>query len=327
MNNFLIGTINSILFLLLLVLIEYITRRKNLNKEFTRKIAHVISGLFGVVMAFVLDKWVFIAFALIFFVIISISYGIKFFSSIHNVKRKTYGEILLPLGILAAYIFSNGAKTARDVTIVRDDIIIKSVRIEQKESGGKKIGVIHLTRYGDDTKGLLDEAITKLLNDNVKAIVLDERNNPGGYITSAVDVASNWIDSGKVIVSEQFADGRKNSYNAEGTPRLKGFPTVVLINEGSASASEIVAGALKDYGLATLVGKKSFGKGSVQEMTDLPGGTSIKVTIAKWLTPNGYNINHEGIKADVEVDISQSDVEAGQDPQLDKAIETAAAKI
>lgn len=109
MSNFFIGVVNSTIFLILLVLIEYVTRRKNLNKELTRKIAHILSGLFGVVMAFVLSKWIFVTFALIFFVIISTSYGVKFFSSIHNVKRKTYGELLLPLGILGAYIFSNGA--------------------------------------------------------------------------------------------------------------------------------------------------------------------------------------------------------------------------
>lgn len=109
MNNFLVGIIYSTLFLLLLILIEYVTRKKNLNKELTRKIAHILSGLFGIAIAFVLNKWIFITFAMIFFVIISISYGIKFFSSIHNVKRKTFGELFLPLGILAAYIFSNGA--------------------------------------------------------------------------------------------------------------------------------------------------------------------------------------------------------------------------
>lgn len=108
MNNFLIGAIYSTFFLLLLVLIEYLTRKRNLNKELTRKIAHILSGLFGIAMAFVLNKWIFITFAVIFFVIIAISYGTKFFSSIHNVKRKTFGELLLPLGILVAYIFSNG---------------------------------------------------------------------------------------------------------------------------------------------------------------------------------------------------------------------------
>lgn len=109
MNNFLVGAIYSFLFLLLLMLIEYVTRWKNLNKELTRKIAHILSGLFGIAMALVLNKWIFITFATFFFVIITISYGIKFFSSIHNVKRKTFGELLLPLGILVAYIFSDGA--------------------------------------------------------------------------------------------------------------------------------------------------------------------------------------------------------------------------
>ncbi|HLC45197.1 MAG TPA: S41 family peptidase [Patescibacteria group bacterium] len=224
-------------------------------------------------------------------------------------------------------IYRTGDAEPREVAIIRDTIVVKSVSVEYKDVGKKKIGVIKLRRFGDDTKGDMNDAVTKLLRENVAGVILDLRNNPGGYITTAVEVASNWVDEGKVIVSEQFGDGRKDPYSAQGATRLKGLPAVVLVNEGSASASEIVAGALHDYGLAVLVGKKTFGKGSVQELVDLPDGTNIKVTIAKWLTPNGKNINIEGIQPDIEAEITQEDINASRDPQMDKALEELGKKL
>ncbi|MCL5435642.1 MAG: S41 family peptidase, partial [Patescibacteria group bacterium] len=158
-----------------------------------------------------------------------------------------------------------GETEPRKFSIVRDTIVIKSVATDIKEVDGKKIGVIELRRFGEDTKGDLDAAITKLLNENIKGVILDLRSNPGGYITAAVQVASNWLKDGDVVVYEQDGDGTKTPYNASGVPRLAGLPTAVLTNEGSASASEIVAGALHDHGLAALIGKKTFGQGSVQE--------------------------------------------------------------
>jgi carboxyl-terminal processing protease len=223
--------------------------------------------------------------------------------------------------------FRDGFEAPKKLTIVRDTIVVKSVSMEVKEVNGKKIGVIKLRRYGEDTKGDLDAIVTRILSENIKGVILDERNNPGGYITSAVEVASNWVKDGDVVVSEQFRDGKKDDYRASGVARLAGLPTVVLVNEGSASASEIVAGALKDYGLATLIGKKTFGKGSVQELVNLPECADLKITVAKWLTPNGKNINLEGIAPDMEVDIKQEDIDAFRDPQLDKSLEFVAGKI
>ena len=218
-------------------------------------------------------------------------------------------------------VLSPNASETREVSIVRDNIVVKSVSSEIKNVEGKKIGVIKLRRFGEDTKGELDAAVTDLLQQNISGVILDLRNNPGGFITSAIDVSSNWVKENKVVVTEEFGDGFKNDHVANGASRLAGIPTVVLVNEGSASASEIVAGALRDYDLATLVGKKTFGKGSVQELVDLPDGADLKITIAKWLTPNGFNINVEGISPDIEVELTLEDIDNFVDPQLDRALE------
>ena len=155
---------------------------------------------------------------------------------------------------------------------------------------------------------------------DIKSIILDLRNNPGGYLDTAIDIASYWIRSG-VIVQERDRNNQITKHNAIGNPILENYPTVVLINQGSASASEILSGALKDYKKATLVGKKTFGKGSVQEYQELGDGTAIKITVAEWLTPNNININKNGIEPDIEVDYTEQDFEKNIDPQLNKAIE------
>ena len=183
-----------------------------------------------------------------------------------------------------------------------------------------KIFVITITNFNNDTTELFKQAAQEAVEKNPKGIILDLRNNPGGYLETAVDVASEWIDQG-VIVSEQFNTEKKNDYLRRGRARLKDFPTVVLVNQGSASASEIVSGALKDYGKATIVGMKTFGKGSVQTLDELNDGSSVKITVAKWLTPKGNNINEQGITPDVEVDLTSEDYDKGRDPQLDKAVE------
>ena len=149
---------------------------------------------------------------------------------------------------------------------------------------------------------------------------MDLRNNPGGFLDTAVDVAGEWIQH-DVVVQEKFSDGSVRNYNSDGLARFIDVPTVVLVNGGSASASEIVAGALQDYGLGTIVGQKTFGKGSVQTLTDFSDGSSIKITVAKWLTPNGRSINDEGVIPDESVDYAPEDYDAGTDPQLNRAVE------
>jgi carboxyl-terminal processing protease len=209
-----------------------------------------------------------------------------------------------------------GATDPIDVTITRDDITVPSVKWSMKASD---VGYINITRFGPDTTELVDKAAAELKTQGAKKIILDMRNDPGGYLDAAVGVASQFLDPGKLVVEERGNESSKLTARSGG--RLIGLPTIVLINGGSASASEIVAGALHDNKAAQLEGEKSFGKGSVQEIKDLPGGAQLKVTVAHWYTPGGVNINKEGIKPDVEVKMTGADFNANQDPQLDKALQ------
>jgi len=200
-------------------------------------------------------------------------------------------------------------KEPKIFTITRDDIKIVSVRSEVKEGG---IGYMQISHFNADTGERFRNAIESLLAQNVKGLVLDLRNDPGGYLSMAVEIASYWVDAESSVVLERSGDTLVEEYRAVRNQALKGMPTAVLINRGSASASEIVAGALQDYALATLIGQQSFGKGSIQE---------VKLTIARWFTPHNRQIDKEGILPDVEVDLKEEDVTAGRDPQLEKALE------
>lgn len=205
----------------------------------------------------------------------------------------------------------------QDFTITRAKIMVKSVKWEMRD---EDIMVIKISHFNDDTEGLFDRAIRDVISKNPKAIILDLRNNPGGFLETAIEVASEWVEEG-VIVIEKFSEDNKNEYLTRGRARLAGFKTAVLVNEGSASASEIVAGALQDHGLAAIVGMQTFGKGSVQALEKLDDGSSVKITVAHWLTPEGHNINEEGITPDEEVDLTKEDYENDLDPQMEKAIE------
>ncbi|HYV33225.1 MAG TPA: S41 family peptidase [Candidatus Limnocylindria bacterium] len=223
-------------------------------------------------------------------------------------------------------LIRSGKDKPFDVTITRDTIVIKSVKLTYKETVGPdenkmNIAIIKISEFGDDTTSLFTQAVNDVLTHNVDGIIIDLRNNPGGYLQTAVDVASNWVKEGDIVVSEAHSDGRTIKYTGEGNPRLAGIKTEVLINGGSASAAEILSGALYDHGFAKLVGEKSFGKGSVQELVDLPGGSAVKVTIAKWITPNGVNLNHNGLDPDVTAKLTADDVSSGKDPQMDAAMQ------
>lgn len=203
-----------------------------------------------------------------------------------------------------------------EIKITRDTITIASV--ESKIIDGN-IGYLKISRYGEDTVSLATKAANEFKSKGVKGIILDVRNDPGGLLDAAVGVSSLWLDNGKTILQEK-RDGKViKTFEAKGVPILKGIKTVVLINEGSASASEITAGALQDNGVATIIGVKSFGKGSVQQLERLADGSVLKVTIARWFTPNGANIDKEGIKPDIEVKLSEDDFKSQRDPQLDAA--------
>ncbi len=214
------------------------------------------------------------------------------------------------------------AGTTVKVTIQRDGTImnfnitratINNPSVTSAVANG--IGTITISRFDDQTGTLARAAAQDFKSKNVKAVILDLRNDGGGYLTAAQDVAGLWLDN-QVVVTERSGGAVIDTLRTGSNVLLAGIPTVVLVNGSSASASEIVAGALQDYGAAKLVGEKTFGKGSVQKLIDLDGGAQLKVTIAKWYTPKGKNINKEGITPDVSATLTQADVDAGRDPQV-----------
>lgn len=200
----------------------------------------------------------------------------------------------------------------QDFTITRDNIKIASVTSKTLDGN---IGYIQISQFSDDTSSLVKQAAQGFADKKVSGIVLDLRSNPGGLLSSAVDISSLWLDNGQTILKEKRGSQVTQTYTAKGTPILKGIPTVVLIDGGSASASEITAGALKDNGAATLIGTKSYGKGSVQTILNLSGGSQLKVTVARWYTPNDKNIDKTGITPDQTVELGDSG-----DNQLEAAL-------
>ena len=216
-----------------------------------------------------------------------------------------------------------GADKPFDVIITRQQIAIASVKSEVAGS----IGYLKISQFTSDTTKLAKDAAADFKAKGVKAVILDLRSNPGGYLKGAVDISSLWLNQGQVVVAEKRDGQIISTEYASGGNSLKGLPTIVLINSGSASASEITAGALHDNNAATIVGDKSFGKGSVQQVENLPGGGELKVTIARWYTPKGANIDKQGITPDVLVTLSDDDQKAGRDPQKDKAIQILQTKI
>ena len=213
-------------------------------------------------------------------------------------------------------IARNGDKL-RDISITRDTIVVKSVATNYDQASG--LYTITVSNFNADTEPLFQAAIQDIERQKPRGLILDLRNNPGGYLDAAVAIASFWISDG-VIVSEQFSNqSATQPQHARGLAPLAGLPTVVLINQGSASASEIVAGALMDHQQATTIGKTTYGKGSVQVVRDLPDGSMVKITTAKWLTPNGTSINDKGIKPNIEVELTEDDFNKNVDPQMVKA--------
>jgi carboxyl-terminal processing protease len=206
------------------------------------------------------------------------------------------------------------AGTVKDYTITRETINNPSV--ESSISNG--IGTITISRFDSETGNLAKLAAQDFINHGVKAVILDLRNNGGGYVNAATDVAGLWLNN-KIVVTERNGTVIKETLRTGDDAILKDIPTAVLVNGSTASASEIVAGALRDYHQAKLVGEKTYGKGSVQELINLYGGAQLKVTTARWYTPNGINISKEGIKPDVSVSLTQANFDNGSDPQLDAA--------
>jgi carboxyl-terminal processing protease len=212
-----------------------------------------------------------------------------------------------------------------DVTVIRDTIHIDSVRVDFLEND---IAHIKLMQFGEDTIKEFNKIISKIKQNKTKGIILDVRNDPGGILQTAVVISSKFLPSNTVVVMEEDAQDKRTKLYTTGAHPFVDIPLVVLINEGSASASEILAGALRDNrDDITIVGQQSFGKGSVQELIPTSSLTAAKITVAKWLTPNGEQINEKGIAPDVEVEYTSDDYEKEIDPQLDKAIEIVLEKM
>jgi len=224
-------------------------------------------------------------------------------------------------------IFRDGWDNVKDFKIIRDVIEVPSIKLEilasPGEAGGKADGIAHIKLYqfSEVARSSFNKAGLEILNGPAKKIILDLRNNPGGYLEVAQDIAGWFLEKGELVAIEDFGGKEENQeYRAKGPSNFSSYKMVVLINKGSASASEILAGALRDNRNVPLIGEKSFGKGSVQQLEELREG-SLKITIARWLTPKGTMINGQGLTPDIEVKMTEEDYKNKKDPQLDKAIE------
>ena len=215
-------------------------------------------------------------------------------------------------------ITRDGLDKAKDYTLTRDTIKIPAVNWKMLDDNVAYIEMFVFNKNVDDE---FKKAAEEIIKSPAKKIILDLRNNPGGLLDSAVNIAGYFLDADKIVTVERFGDGRTNEFRTQPNGLLKNYPLIVLINKGSASASEILAGAVKDNRGVLVVGETSFGKGSVQEVVELAGKASFKITVAKWLTPKGLSINENGIKPDVEAIRTEEDAQNEKDPQLDKALE------
>lgn len=215
-------------------------------------------------------------------------------------------------------IYRKSDNSNQDIKVVREEIIVESVTLEFTETNGKKFAHLKLAKFGERTLDEWNKAVTEITKqkDQIAGLILDLRNNPGGFFDVSIDVASDFVKNG-VVVSQKSKYNTKN-YNSTGKARLVGIPTVVLVNKGSASASEIVAGALRDDAKIKLIGEQTFGKGTVQDRRELSNGGGLHITVGRWLTPSGNWIHEDGLKVDVEV---AQDYNTTDDEVLKKALE------
>jgi carboxyl-terminal processing protease len=206
-------------------------------------------------------------------------------------------------------------KEPREITITREEVNNPSVSSELRD----RTGIVTISRFDQDTVNLVRKTVKDLKDKGMNRLVVDMRGNGGGYLDAAPGVAGMWLND-KLVVSVRANQGGEQRLMSEGESLLAGVKTAVVVNAGSASATEIVTAALKHYKVATIVGEKTFGKGTVQELIPLADGTLLKVTIKRWYTPSGANVNKKGIVPDIDVGLIQADLDAGKDPQLDAAI-------
>ncbi len=238
------------------------------------------------------------------------TFGMDVGTAVGKIRGKANTQVVLT-------IIREGLAKTTDITITRLKINIPSVLFSFKEND---VAYLRIMQFNGDTVNQFNKYIKQIQAKGSKRIVLDLRNNPGGYLDAAVDMASDWVTSGSVV-SEKGINGYSNEHKTQGSHPLAGIKTIVLVNKGSASASEIVAGALQDTKNAILIGEQTFGKGSVQDLETFPDGSALKLTVAEWFTPNGRNINKEGIKPDIEIKEDWANEKIGEDVVLSKAME------
>ena len=233
--------------------------------------------------------------------------------SVEIVASKTRGEVGSTVKLT---IIRDGKEL--DFTLTREEINNVSAYLTYRRSG--TVAVITITRFDTDTAALVTNFAKEIVEKNCEKVILDLRNNGGGYVAAAIDILSLWLNGDKILTqkSKNFPD--EVTYANRNKAILADMKTIILINQNTASSSEIVAGALRDYDKATLVGEKSFGKGVVQTLLNLSGGSTLKVTTAAWYTPLDVSINSNGITPDIEVINTDDDINALRDPQLDKAL-------
>jgi carboxyl-terminal processing protease len=220
-------------------------------------------------------------------------------------------------------IFRAGWSAPQNFTLTRADIQEPTVVFAMKGN----VAVITMEEFTQDSDGLFVQALQKAANDNAQGIIIDLRNDPGGYLEVAVDLAGYFLKPGSPVVKEIGPKVPEQDYTATGSGIFDTTPMAILINSGSASAAEILSGALHDDRNIPLVGQKSFGKGTVQQVEQLPDGSSLKITVAHWVLPSGRILDHDGLVPDYAVTSTDAEIAAGQDPQLDKALQVVQAEI
>lgn len=216
-----------------------------------------------------------------------------------------------------------GEDEVKEITIERAAIDVKSVDYKMINVSDKdnNIAFIEITQFGDKTADEFSNAITEILAKNPSGIILDLRNNVGGYFKTAVSIADEFLPEDNIIAIESFSDGTKEDYISTGNMRINNIPVVILVNNGTASASEILSASLNENLGSKLIGEKTYGKGTVQIVENLKNDSSVRISIAEWLTPNGENIEGIGIEPDIIVELTEDDYNEDSDPQLDKALE------
>ncbi len=219
---------------------------------------------------------------------------------------------------VALVLMRKGSPAPLTMSIVREKIIVPTVESKILTLPSGQLGYVALNEFGDSSMQEIRTALASFKGKPIKGLILDLRYNGGGYLDGAVELASMFVEKG-TIVTVQNRGGALDPHPASGSPLLPTIPLAILINQGTASASEIVAGALQDFHRATIIGMKSFGKGTVQEVIDLPGGSSLRVTIARWLTPNGKNLGKEGVRPDIALERDPGELANGKDSQLQAA--------